>query len=250
MRPRVITAITLSLIVILTATWFRVFQTPKESVGLVAVAGANEYIEIVPVNIFEDEIDAEGEIEQLSQSDMISRQLMTDYLGLSLAGQATPKNVATLASKYANNILDLSVQPSFDPNETEIVADTEENVRSYAQSTNAIYSKYREQVSKIAVSANQDIEGTMNAISIVYKSITEELRLLSVPASFKEKHVALIKNHLSSSLALFAFVNMKIDPMVAMAGLNTYKINSEKETTLFTDLRLLFATRGISWDIN
>src|SRR3989344_5484480 len=98
MRSRTILAVILSLVLVIGASLTRLNKNSYNSATLTAVErplASNEYEDLIK-NYLENTPTSTSTPADLTNTDLIGRQLLTDYLNLNSAGQATDANINTL----------------------------------------------------------------------------------------------------------------------------------------------------------
>src|SRR4051812_38343494 len=101
MRFRVTLALCLSFALILGATVFHVRASKSGAPTIVPVDNSREEMANAVEALGNDlNPDTSTPSETLTTTDLVGRQLMSDYLSLAQSGQATEANIDTLANKY------------------------------------------------------------------------------------------------------------------------------------------------------
>ena len=205
MRFRIGLALCLSLILISTTVWFR-SHSNKTAPTLVAVdnSAASETNDYTPTST--SDLGTQAPDENLTTTDLVGRQLITDYINLARAGQATDENLASLGNKYADGVsnLQLNSAPIVSLSDLSTVADTKANFKTYDEITTKIDSERVATVNQ-AYGKGQDLETLSSGIYILAKTIGEayegaatKLKGIKVPISLASLHLKLINNYLSS----------------------------------------------------
>src|SRR5262245_34471639 len=111
-KARLIFALILSVALIGGATWFRAAGTHAEKAKLAVVNSQDALEPLSDEEIAADYMTPRATSStittQLSDTDLVGRQLFSDYMGLVADGHATKENLDTLAAKYSENILSLN----------------------------------------------------------------------------------------------------------------------------------------------
>jgi len=255
MRFRLTIALTISLFLIIFAGWMRVHpKSPPQ--GLVAVKNADlapspEFSTTTDSNSLEN-ISTASTSEPLSDTDLIGRQLFSDYLDLTMQGQATPENVDALAGIYAQSITSLTNNaPRITSLDISIVPNSQASIQAYGDSLTNIYVKY-EALLKDAFSSGQSLNTVGTAltafgvnISKIYTNEVNELKKLSVPAKVSENHVSLINTYLSSASAYKALANADENPAEAVAAITIGEKNADQELVILKNLENTLRQSGI-----
>jgi hypothetical protein len=189
----------------------------------------------------------------LTDTDLIARQLVSDYLDLAANGQDTDDNIATLADKYTSNISNIDNSTKINISNLNIVTDTKEHFQNYADSFTAIYAKYEDLLSS-EYNDNKDEDMSVgqpallsfsNALEVVYGREAKELQSLPVPASLSDAHMRLINNYLSSESSFASIQDASKDPANAFAGIVIEKKNQEEEQTIIAEIEKILTDNGI-----
>jgi len=196
---------------------------------------------------------------QLAPTDLIGRQLFTDYLALRTQGKTTPDDISALANKYAEDIKnsDLSI-PKVAQNQITILPDSAEQLALYGNAMASIRTKYKNLVatqvevsgSNITDIGSRTFSTFMGAVSKLYQSSANELLALEVPASLAENHLNLINNYLESTEVMTLLSNISKDPIQAYAAINIYAQHTEKEAELFLYIQKVMMANGIIFNSN
>lgn len=254
---RLIIAFAVSIALISGAMWFRFVRIPPYSAQLVSVEG------VEPFSSEEDFLENLSNTDTslyatstttLSQTDLIGRQLFSDYMGLKSQGQVTPENIKALADRYAEEIknFDISI-PKVNPNQIIVLPDSEENLAMYGNAITSIRNKYKNLVAAEVENSGGDITDTtsqafskfMGAVGKLYQASVNELLLVGVPATLASNHIELINNYLESAEVMESISNTSQDPVRAYAALNIYAQHTEKESELFLNIQKVMMANGI-----
>lgn len=252
MKAQIVTAVLLSVVLVVGATWFRFTSTQNPPAQLVVVAGSGELREINAEEFFA--LPAQGEVPTttLTQTDVVSRQLFSDYIGLKSSGQATPENLNRLAEQYANTMFaEEEADAKVTLSQLNIVADSNQALIDYNQKVLAMRSKYESMIKSLTVQSDfSDITDPlfikfMLAVSTTYEQAVAELRKMAVPTSLAGNHLNLINNYFSSIKATRSISQIAENPISALAALSTQSKNSQEEEALVANIKVLLMSRGI-----
>jgi len=260
-RIRFISALVISIALVGGALWFKFGNTNDKSSDIVAVQNAkfpsNE-------NTFLADFTNNSEVaststKPLSQTDILSRQLFSDFIALKSQGQITPKNINALATKYATSISNTDISDALTPqvniNQIIIVPDSRENMVAYGNTVTNIRNKYKDLV---IIEYNKDTNLTnpdssalfdfLGATGRLYRAATEKLLATKVPASLAENHLNLIRNYQESAALAELINNTTKDPMRSLVAVNNYVRNTEKEGKLLLNIRVALIAYGVSFN--
>jgi hypothetical protein len=245
-------SILVSIVFVGGAIWLRASQTKSanESLGLESVPNSEvSILEGSPQDIYLGE--KATSTQNLNQTDLLGRQLFSDYLNLSSKGQTTPDRINTLANSYADNILNLQTSSKVERNRLTITADTIASLNSYGTSIVTLRIRYGDKIEKemkdsgISDISDPKFADFMSNVSQLYKEAAADLVNMPVPQSLADNHLKLINNYLSSAEAAKAMANVTSDPLGAYAAINTHAKNEKEEDLLLGNIQATLAASGI-----
>lgn len=255
MRLRLALAFLVSIALIGAASWFRLTTSENAPSNIVAVEqfGTSD---VYDGNILRDFLEPKAtsttSVETtLSNTDLIGRQLILDYVGLAASGGAGPESIDALANKYIDNLPALNDTPSIGYADIKTVPNTKSNFQNYADEITKIYIEYAERISKASIGG--DNLNTLNpalysfalTFNAAYIDAALKLQNLSVPASLAPIHLQLVNSYLSSAAATKAVSETEEDSAAAFAGLVILNKNVVKEKTLINEIDRTLISNGI-----
>ncbi len=262
-RIRFIGALAISIALIGGAMWFRFVRIAPYTAQVVSVSEVEPLSSedsLLLTDFFSTETTlATTSTTTLSQTDLIGRQLFTDYMALKSRGEMTPDDIKALADKYAESIKNSDVSiPKVNLNQVIVLPDSEVNLAAYGNAITNIRNKYKNLVTTQAQNSGGDITDTssqafstfMGAVGKLYKSAADELLLVKVPTSLASNHVDLINNYLESAEVMTSISGTAKDPIRAYAMLNIYAQHSEKESELLLNIQKTMMANGIIFNSN
>ncbi|MDP2642009.1 MAG: hypothetical protein Q8P21_01825 [bacterium] len=250
-RFRLVFALSIATLLIGWASWVRFVPSEKYSQDLVLVKDLEQ--NYLPNNTLSEDFLATstpsgGSAGPLSQTDLVSRQLFSEYVGLASQNRVTPNNINALAEKYASGILSLETSPeTINRSEIVVVPDSKNSLIAYSKAVTEMHAKYE---SLASVSRGQSsltdindhkFKELMVYVSKLYEQAAADLIKLPVPNSLADNHISLINNYLSSSGATKILANVAEDPVGAYAALTTHARNSDEETGLLLNIQVAVA---------
>lgn len=256
---RLIIALAVSVALIGGAMWFRFVRIPPYTAEVVAVSQVNTPSSDdaqVLTDFFSTATStpATSTTVALSQTDLIGRQLLSDYLALKSQGQTTPDNIDAFATSLAESIknVDISI-PKANPNQIIVLPESEANLATYGNTMTNIRNKYKNLVATQVKSGENDVANTnspafsifMSAAGKLYKAAADELLLVRVPTSLAQNHLGLINQYLENAEVMRLISNTSKDPLQAYAALNIYIKNSGRESELLTNIQKALMAHGI-----
>jgi hypothetical protein len=246
MRPGVIIALTASLVVVGWATWYRHVSSLGSTPSLAAISR-----EDVP-QAYYDELTAQfkaastksvapTDTEPLTTTDLIGRQLVSDYLELTQNGQASGNNLEKLGERYAQSLSQLTQAQQITVQDITIVETSPESLNAYMIQLSSIYQKYAPaftrtpESSAIKYIAQKNFEFVSHTAQ-TYKEQADELNGLPVPAALVQSHIQLVNANLLNAAAFEAAAQMDTDPAVGLAGIITVSQNAAREGAVLNQM--------------
>ncbi|MFZ2484613.1 MAG: hypothetical protein WAX80_00200 [Minisyncoccia bacterium] len=187
----------------------------------------------------------------VNNTDLISRQLILDYISMAANGQATEATIENLANQYVESIPMIGQSPVLTLEDIKSVSDSKTNSQNYANAMLEIHRNLARQITR-SQGSNTDL-GTLNAslypfalsIGRAYTLASLKLKDLSVPKSIAPTHLQLINNYLSSAHAMKSLSEAEQDSTSAFAGLVVLSENIEKERVLLDRISQILTANGI-----
>ena len=255
LRKRTIIAFSLSLFLVGGALWFRFVQIPpyhrEELISLKSVdTDVFSDEEVFLADLIKASSTPQISAEPLTQTDLVSRQLFSDYIELSSGGNRSLGNIKALASKYAESILKNTEQNTVKVEQLIIVPNSEESLSVYGKIIMNLRNKNKNLISLHYGNGVTDINSLafqkfILEASELYQDAVNELLLTAVPAILADNHIALINNYLSSSRAMQALSKISSDPISAYTALNTQAKNTKEEDELLLKIQIALISNGI-----
>ena len=259
-RIRFIGALVVSVALIGGALWFRFVRIAPYSAQVVSVS---ELEQLLSEDAFLKDLYSATTTPRaistttLSQTDLIGREMLTDYLSLKSKGEVTPDNLVSLADKYAEGIMNLDIKTrKASLNQIIVLPDSEANLATYGNTMTNIRSKYKALVaaqytgSGIADINSATFSTFMGATAKLYQASANELLLVRVPVSLAGNHLELVNNYLENAEVMKLISNTSKNPTQAYAALNVYTQNTEKESKLLLKIQTTLMASGIMFNTN
>lgn len=256
-RIRLIGAFSISVALIGGAIWFRFVRTNPSSAHIVSVPEIKQFSS--EDTSLEDFFNTDAQLSTasttpLSQTDLVARQLFSDYIGLTSKGKPSSEELNALAGKYAESILGTTPPARVEENQIVILPNSMENLSRYGQSVAAIRDKYKNLIerqyreSDISNINSPAFKTFISAAGKLYRASANEFLVVGVPASLAENHKALVNNYFGSALAMEALANVTADPVSAYAAMNTQAKNTAEETNLLLNIQMTMIANGIIFE--
>ena len=186
----------------------------------------------------------------LTNTDILGRQLVMDYINLAASGEATEAQIETLAQKYVEIIPALNLAESISYIDLTTAPNTKANFQKYADEITAIHKTYAENISKKYVGVNLDKPNAATysfalAFGQAYRDAAEKLKDISVPNSLVQVHLKLTNSYLSSAASMKAVAQIDLDSASAFAGVITLNQNLNQEDALRGEISKILTANGL-----
>src|SRR3989344_3691919 len=228
MRFRLALALLISILLVVTASWSR-FGTTNYAPSIATleqIQTDNEYYSddsFIRDFLKPSTASTTLPAEPLSNTELIGRQLILDYIGLATSGQATEANIDAVANKYLESI-------------PKIIK---------------IHREYAENINKAYAGANslKTLNPAMYAFTLTfnisYINAANGLKNLPVPTSLADLHLQLINSYFSSAASMKALSETEQDSTAAFAGLIILNENLDKEDVILNEISNILTANGI-----
>lgn len=261
-QMRFIGALAVSIALIGGAMWFRFVRIPPYTTSSVVAVSQVDKVNTpspddaqVLTDFFSTATSTPGtSATTLSQTDLIGRQLFSDYMALKSQGPVTANNIKALAENYAESVKNVEISiPKVNQGQVIVLPDSETNLIIYSNVMTNLRSKYKNLVATQTENSGGDITDVnskafstfMSAIGKLYKAAANELLFVGVPTSLATNHLNLINHYLETAEVMKLISNTIEDPVRAYAALNIYTKNGEKETELLLNIQKTMLAHGI-----
>ncbi len=257
MRPGLVASLLISLVLVGGATWVRF--SPKDSVseGLTVVSSSGVSATQDDPSFLDkflgtssSEAPKSVTNEPLTGSDILSRQLVSEYISLATNGGGTDAELQSLADKYISSIPSLTTSTIVDYIELKTVTNTKDNFQRYADLVTKIHRTYASSIQEAYAgtaidSLGQKLYSVTDQLSSIYTKTSTELKNTSVPYELAPAHLRLINLYLSNASSLKAISNTETDSATAFAGLLVVNKNAEEEATILGEITRILTANGI-----
>lgn len=257
--PRIgfVSAVFISIVLIVGALWFRFIRIPPYSADLASIQRVEQSSS--DNTLLEDFSNASASLPAtsttpLTRTQLISRELFSDYIALKSQGNVSSSTVNALASKYAENIanFDLTIQ-KVSRSQINVILDSEADLATYGNTIANIRNKNKKIVASLVKDGGDSIgeigspafSTFMSAVGKLYKTSADELLRVKVPTSLAENHMNLINNYLGSAMALETFINNSTEPTQGYAAISVFVKNNGEEANLLLNIQKTLMANGI-----
>ncbi len=255
MQFRLALALSISVVLIGVASWYRFSAVEKIQPNIVAIEqpgpSGGDYEDILN-DFVEPKTASTTYLQgQLNNTDLIGRQLILDYVGLAAIGQTTDTDIASLANQYIESIPAINKAAVVSSADIKTVSNTKANFQNYADGLTKIYREYGGSVGRMRIletnpdTSDSELYSAISRLSVAYTKATLGLKSLPVPASIVSAHLELLNSYLSSAEATRAISETKQDPAAAFAGLITLNNNIRKEEAVLNKISQILTSNGI-----
>lgn len=252
MRFRILLALSLSIVLIIMASWNRFATAEKANTTLSLVERtpvSDEYYAQLS-SYLKPNSNNETSSEPLTTTDLISRQLLSDYTRLASEGRLTETSIIALAEKYAESITTLNKSVAVNPLELNVVTETTTSLQNYSRKMAEIYAKHAPNIKKFYIS---ELSGTNEASGYssaeisgtAYRNMALEIEVVPVPNNLALYHLELIKIYRENTLAMESIARMENDPILALAGTIVIGENIDKEEAVVDAIGRYLASKNI-----
>jgi len=251
MRFRLALAFSVSILLIGVASWSRFTNVEKIQPSIVAIeTNEGNYQDFLQDFLEPKTVGTTTPSEPLTNTDLIGRQLIMDYIGLAAGGDASTASIDALAERYVESIPTLNNALTISYIDLRVVSNTKVNFENYSTQLGNIYIKHSERINRayaevIGTDLNNAYYSAAKEAGMIYENTAMELKNLPVPVSVALSHLKLVNKHLSSAAALESISETEKDPMTAFAGLVAVNENLDEEIVILKQIGQLLKTNGI-----
>jgi len=254
MRLNLALALSVALLLIGGAAWYRLSLTSSTSYNLAVVEPTltNEDYDEITADFFGPKATSTTvSSEPLTNTDLIGRQLVLDYISIAANNGGTEADIAALANQYVEGIQTLNRVDTISYADIKTVSNTKSNFQNYSDAATQIYNEYEGILGGAAGNSEalnalgSALYSVTTTMSGAYTGLATKLKNLAVPASIAQSHVELVNIYLSSAVAMEAISNTENDPASAFAGLIMLKENSDREQRLLDQINQTLISNGI-----
>ena len=177
----------------------------------------------------------------LTNTDIVTRNLLLSYMDLSAKGGATEQNLESLADAYVGHVGDLHVFKRAEIQELKAVPNNTDNLKNYANGVMNILLARGTRLNDASIASNlysaeNGYRPFMQSAGIIYEDTALALKNLPVPTPFLLSHLKLVNGHLSTSAGMKALYNLDEDPLTAIAGLAAITKSDSEEAKIIEEI--------------
>lgn len=251
MKPGIILALILSLVLVGGAAWLRLSSSKNvQKNDLISLNNepqeAPTYQELYGEFLSDKSTTASESERALTGTELVGRQIMIDYLALSGSGQATPANLQALAEKYVESIPTLHTSVTIGYQDIKTTKDSRESWAIYSSELSRIYSAHKDDFIETKVDVVKDNldnnhYNLLSKAASSYELQARELKNIIVPLAFTSVHVRLVNVNLSLAAALNAASNTENDPASGFAGLIKIAPDMNEEQLVLSEISTILS---------
>ncbi len=254
MQFRLVIALSLSILLIGGASFLRFFNTEKTGPDLIAVENAEDLWsdeELLKDFLTPKTSSTTPLTTPTTNSDLIGRQLIMDYITLSASGNVNDADLSDLANKYIESLPTLNQSAVLSYDDLKTVSNSKANFQSYATEMSRIYSQYAAKFKAISSTntqnsgANPALYSFFDSLSAVYTDAAVKFKAVNTPTALLSAHLRLTNSFYSSAAALQALSQAEKDSASAFSGLVLINDNVEKEETILAEITQILTSNGI-----
>lgn len=255
MQLKLILAISISIIMVGLASWERFIASSQTKIDVETVPQANLG------NQYEDSLlelvkSRSGGAPSVTESeptypntatDMISRQLLSDYFSMSVNGEMSDEALENLASSYVEKVPTLHNPDTINYTDVVTNSNTKDNFQKYSDTLTEIYNEYLMSVSEVwrENDATNPKYSSALSLSLAYNKAFTELKKIPAPTALAIMHFQLINTYISNAEALLAISNTEKDPTLAIAGMVALNENLVKEKIILNEINRILSLNDV-----
>ncbi len=191
---------------------------------------------------------------------ILSKQVFSNFMVLNQSGNLNTQTINDLTDQLSSQIIEkVPKAKTYTVADLNIVSNpTKEDIKKYGNdffilrnnSQNAYIRGITAQDSPLLDTSENGVVGTYVLVGKIYEKMSVDLLKLSVPKELIELHLKIVNNYAETGYGLKQFGQLNTDPVVAIAGLNIYKANSEQEDSLLLQIASYFVRNDIIFNEN
>ena len=254
MRFRILSALLLSIVLIVGATWLRFDVNKPTEVPLISAENkplpdTDTYVPTAEADLSNSE---NIPTEEVKTAGLVARQLVLDYVDLAANGRATTENLDALVDKYISKIPTLNTSVSIKSSDLKEVVDSPKNFQEYGDYMFKINEDFGSVMNKAYRNGNiSDIGPGLSTFTQVvgqaYNNAATKLKNIPVPSSMASSHLELVNSYLSSAGAMDSISKTEKDSAIAFAGVITLNNNINNEAGILNEIFQTLNSHGIQF---
>jgi hypothetical protein len=249
MQKRVILSIVLSIVLIGGAVWTRPSNARNTNPELIGVYNEAGEMEIYDITDFLTSNTASTT--PLTKTDMVGRQLISDYLNLTTSGKATESNINSLINQHIESISHLNEKIVFDRSDLQTIEDSKANFQKYNDIVTKIEEERQTKVKSVYAKTtnvstlNADTFFLTDSIGLAYETAAQKLMKVPTPLSLASIHTQLINNFLSTASGMRSISKVDEDPVATLSSMVTVNNNTKEERVLLGQIITILKNNNV-----
>lgn len=253
MRVKIVIAILFFVSIIGIASWYRYSNNTEALPILVAESGptiTTDYKNILENYIRQRSATSTQEV-ALSGTDLISHQLIVDYVKLATSGNATSESIDALAEQYVEKVPYLNNVAEISLKEIETVPALKINYQNYANNLIKIEKTYKETIASAYTDTKSlsvpgpELYNFSRVSGTAFEKAASDLIKLEVPVPLADLHRQLINIYRNNAAALLSISNTEQDAASSFAGIIVLNNNLDKAEKVLLEIIKIMNENGI-----
>jgi hypothetical protein len=244
---RVGLAVLVAIVLVGGAVWIRTDSGRRFSDALVGVDGGTVVRSDPRFDPLRPNLSGEG-AENLTKTDLISRELLSDYMNLAMMEEDNAGNLSQLLENYISSVPELTDAPQVESTDIKVVADNKAAFVAYDEKAYQIDQERASAISRAYGAGDTSDEEAHNVagdIALAYKTAAEKMLLVQTPESLAVAHWKLINNYLATSHALSSVAALDEDSVGALAGMVSVQESLATERKIVNEIVAILTKNGI-----
>ncbi|OGI87272.1 hypothetical protein A2995_01180 [Candidatus Nomurabacteria bacterium RIFCSPLOWO2_01_FULL_33_24] len=212
----------------------------------------NEEVEIKRKGL-EINLNEEGEIENLNETEIFSREFFATVVALSESGNLNEITINELANTFGESIIKQEIPDTFYSSDLKLIGAGPLGAKTYYNQIKTITDKYNSEgigseleiVSQALSSQNVLVLEKLKDISLAYKSFAQDASKISIPSDLLNTHLSLINNYQKISQSINGMGSLLDNPIIGLSNLRQYKQYYRELEKVVLELEEYFIKNGI-----
>jgi hypothetical protein len=244
---RVGLAVLVAIVLVGGAVWIRTDSGKRFSNSLVGVDGGTVVRSDQRFDPLRPDLSGEG-AENLTKTDIISRELLSDYMNLAMMEEDSSRNLSQLLDNYISSVPELTDAPQVESADIKVVADSKAAFVAYDEKAYQIDQERTSAISRTYGAgdvSNEEAHNVAGEIADAYRTAANKMLLIPTPESLVVAHWKLINNYLSTAHALSSVAALNEDSIGALAGMVSVQESLATERKIVNEIVAILTKNGI-----
>ena len=251
MRTRVISAVVIAVLLILFSLWTRLGKTDTNEGQLISNTPNTEITNILSSPIPSNS-GTSTEVE-LNNTEVVSRQMFSDYINLSASGNSTSEEITSIAGKYieAIPVIQSGIHENLGINDIKTNSNTRANFESYELAVRQIHERYGQLIkstypgNNILSSYSSETYAYLGQMSEAYINMANEILKVPAPLEISQKHLQLINNYLLTGKAMKILSSSASDPATLVAAISAVNDSIDQQNDIINSINQILIKNTI-----